>query len=102
MYKDNPDAGTVPVHEKFIDYSSKSDEELRHILEELLREERKISYQRRILHGKIDLLRAELVRRRKEGLKSGRILFNDEDIRRLSEILAGEALGIRRDDPTVE
>lgn len=102
MNKDNQDAGTIPVYEMFIDYSSKTDEELRNILDELLREERKISYQRRILHGKIDLLRAELVRRRKEGLKSGGIMFNDEDIRRLSEILVGEALGIRRDDPTME
>lgn len=100
MKEENTDTGTVPVHEKFIDYSSKSDEELRRILVELLREEKKISYQRRILHGKIDLLRAELVRRRKEGLRKGKILFNDEDIRRLSEILAGEAMGISRDDPT--
>ncbi|MBC7254075.1 MAG: hypothetical protein H5T72_08915 [Actinobacteria bacterium] len=90
------------MHETFIDYSSKSDEELRDILEELLKEERKISYQRRILHGKIDLLRAELVRRRKEGLKEGRILFNEEDIRKLSEILAGEALGLSRNDPTLD
>ncbi|MDI6874634.1 RsiG family protein [Candidatus Solincola sp.] len=102
MEEEKRDSGTVPIHETYIDYSSKSDEELRKILEELLREEKRISYQRRILHGKIDLLRAELVRRRKEGLRRGRILFNDDDIRRLSEILAGEALGVSRNDPTLD
>ena len=102
MKKGEGKGRAVPPHEIYIDYSSKSDEELRDILEELLKEERKISYQRRILHGKIDLLRAELVRRRKEGMKEGRILFNEEDIRRLSEILAGEALGVSRNDPTLD
>ncbi len=91
----------IPPHEIFIDYSGKSDDELREILEELLKEESKISYQRRILHGKIDLLRAELVRRKKEKVKEGKSLFTDEDIRRLSEILAGEALGMTRNDPTM-
>ncbi len=90
----------VPPHEIYIDYSSKSDEELRQILDELLKEESKISYQRRILHGKIDLLRAELVRRKKSRLREGKSLVSDEEIRKLSEILAGEALGVRRNDPT--
>lgn len=94
--------GAVPPHEIYIDYSCKSDEELRRILDELLREESKISYQRRILHGKIDLLRAELVRRKKGSLHEGKSLVSEDDIRKLSEILAGEALGVRRNDPTAE
>ncbi len=102
MEEEKRDHNSIPIHEAYIDYSTKSDEELRAILEELLKEEKKISYQRRILHGKIDLLRAELVRRRKEGLKKGRILFNEDDIRKLSEILAGEALGVSRHDPTLD
>lgn len=102
MEKERQGSERTPIHEAYIDYTSKSDEELRGILEELLKEEKRISYQRRILHGKIDLLRAELVRRRKEGLKEGRILFNEEDIRKLSEILAGEALGVSRNDPTLD
>lgn len=100
MKEEDRETGSIPAHEKFIDYSGKSDEELRRILEELLKEESRISYQRRILHGKIDMLRAELVRRKKEGLKESKALFDDEDIRRLSEILAGEALGMSRHDPT--
>ena len=93
-------AQEVPPHEVYIDYSSKADEELRRILEELLKEEGKVSYQRRVLHGKIDILRAEMVRRKKGSLKEGRSIISDEDISRLSEILAGEALGINRNDPT--
>ena len=92
----------VPPHEVYIDYSNKDDEELRRILEELLKEERKISYQRRVLHGKIDILRAELVRRKKSGLREGKTLISDADIDRLSEILASEALGMPRNDPTTD
>ncbi len=40
-----------------------SEEELRGRLEGLVEEERSISYRRRILHGRIDLLRAELASR---------------------------------------
>ena len=92
----------VPPHEVYIDYRSKTDEELRRILEELLKEESKISYQRRVLHGKIDILRAELVQRKKGELKDGKSIISDEDISRLSEILAGEAMGVRRNDPTTD
>jgi hypothetical protein len=100
MSEEEKKAHEVPPHEVYIDYSSKSDEELRNILEELLKEESKVSYQRRVLHGKIDILRAELVRRKKSSLKDGKSIISDEDISKLSEILAGEALGIHRNDPT--
>lgn len=93
-------AQEVPPHEVYIDYSSKTDEELRQILDELLKEEGKVSYQRRVLHGKIDILRAELVRRKRSSLKDGKSIISDEDITRLSEILASEAMGITRNDPT--
>jgi hypothetical protein len=95
-------ANTVPPHEVYIDYSKKTDQELRDILDELLKEESKISYQRRILHGKIDILRAELVQRKKAGLKEGKSIISDDDIHKLSEILAGEVLGVNRNDPTKE
>ncbi|HET7477978.1 MAG TPA: hypothetical protein VFJ72_00540 [Rubrobacteraceae bacterium] len=45
------------------DVTSLSEEELRGRLEALTGEEREISYRRRILQGRIDLIRAELVRR---------------------------------------
>lgn len=102
MNEENKKAQSVPPHEVYIDFSEKSDEELRGILDELLKEEKKVSYQRRVLHGKIDILRAELVERKKLGLKEGKSIISDDDIRKLSEILAGEALGIQRNDPTVD
>ncbi len=45
------------------DLTSVSEEELRTRLRELSEEERAISYRRRVLQGRIDLIRAELVRR---------------------------------------
>lgn len=102
MGEESNGAKTVPLHEVYIDYSNKSDEDLRQILKQLLKEEGKVSYQRRILHGKIDILRAELVRRKKIGLKEGKSIISDEEIQKLSEILAGEAMGYNRNDPTVD
>ena len=100
MNEDKKESNIVPPHEVYIDYSGKSDEELRKILEDLLKEEAKVSYQRRVLHGKIDLLRAELVERKKGSLAKGESIISDDDISKLSAILAGEAFGLPRNDPT--
>ncbi len=45
------------------DITALSEEDLRETLEALSEEERTISYRRRILQGRIDLIRAELVER---------------------------------------
>jgi hypothetical protein len=45
------------------DITALSEAELRERLEGLVEEERAVSYRRRVLHGRIDLIRAELVRR---------------------------------------
>jgi hypothetical protein len=45
------------------DITALSEAELRERLERLVEEERAVSYRRRVLHGRIDLIRAELVRR---------------------------------------
>jgi hypothetical protein len=50
------------------DVASLSDEELRSTILELEREEDDISLHRRVLHGRIDILRAERERRRRGGL----------------------------------
>ena len=42
------------------DLGTLSDQELRDLIRELMVEEHKVSYERRLLHGKIDILRAEL------------------------------------------
>ena len=41
------------------DLASLTDADLKRLIKELQEEEREISYQRRLLHGKIDILRAE-------------------------------------------
>ncbi len=79
-----------------MDLTDKSDEELRQMLDALCQEEEKISYKRRMLHGKIDILRAELVSRLKDKRTRGEKLFSRKDIDRLSEILAEEGTGVHK------
>ena len=45
------------------DLANLSDEDLKRLIDELTTEEQEVSYRRRLLHGKIDILRAELVSR---------------------------------------
>ena len=75
-------------------------DELRGLLDELYEEEQKVSYRRRVLHGKIDILRAELVRRLKEDRSEGKGDILGSDIDRLIEILANDLRGVSRFDVT--
>ena len=54
-----------PHMETFPDLGSLNDQELKDLIKQLTEEERDISYRRRILHGKIDIIGAELVRTRR-------------------------------------
>ena len=69
------------------DLSKLSDAELKKIIHDLEQEENEISYQRRMLHGKLDILRAELVARLQ---KKGEGELGQVDLDRLSQILAGK------------
>jgi hypothetical protein len=71
------------------DLGSLSDGELKSLIEDLERQEREVSYQRRLLHGKIDILRAELVARLQ--VSGGRSVLEQVDVDRLTEILTGKA-----------
>ena len=71
------------------DLASTSDEELKQLIDEYTREEQEVSYRRRILHGKIDILRAELVARLQK--TGGRSVLDDVNVESLTEILAGKA-----------
>jgi hypothetical protein len=75
--------------ETFPDIASMSDEELKELIDNLTAEEQEVSYRRRILHGQIDILRAELVNRLRENRPEGGTLIKGDDVERLSEILAG-------------
>ena len=71
------------------DLASLSDDQLKHLIEELQQEERDVSYRRRLLHGKIDILRAELVARLQTS--GGRSVLDQVDVDRLTDILTGKA-----------
>lgn len=77
-------------------------DELRALLDDLYEEEQKVSYRRRVLHGKIDILRAELVRRLKEDREAGKGVVSGSDIERLIEILANDLHGVSRYDVTTD
>jgi hypothetical protein len=70
------------------DFKNLDDTELKALIEELVREEEEVSYRRRLLHGKIDILRAELVDRIKRRHGSAASPISGDDIDRLTEILA--------------
>lgn len=71
------------------DLQTLSDEDLKALIDDLTREEQDVSYRRRLLHGKIDILRAELVTRLQK--TRGRSVLEQVDVEALSEILAGKA-----------
>jgi hypothetical protein len=71
------------------DLASLSDEDLKRLIDEYTKEEQEVSYQRRLLHGKIDILRAELVARLQK--TGGQSILDQVDVESLTEILAGKA-----------
>jgi flagellar motor switch protein FliG len=75
--------------ETFPDLGSLTDQELKDLIKELSDEEIEISYKRRILHGKIDILRAELVNRLRKKDESGELVITGADVQQLTDILAG-------------
>ncbi|HTD58513.1 MAG TPA: hypothetical protein VK672_06415 [Solirubrobacteraceae bacterium] len=82
----------------FPDLGSMTDGELKDVIRQLTDEEMEISYKRRILHGKIDILRAELVSRLREQHKGGDAAISGEDVKRLSDILANRVGGVSTDE----
>ena len=72
------------------DLASLSDADLRQLINVLVGEEHEVSFRRRMLHGKIDILRAELVARLREGHREGRSALADVDVDKLTAILASK------------
>lgn len=81
--KDRVEADSV-----LLNLDKKTDEDLRRILDELYSEEKEVSYRRRLLHGKIDILRAELTRRLSTKHKEGKGIITEKDVDKLSDILS--------------
>jgi hypothetical protein len=71
------------------DLGSLSDEELKQLKLDLEAKEHEVSYQRRVLHGQIDILRAEIVARLQR--TGGLSVLDELDVDRLTEILTGKA-----------
>jgi len=76
------------MDETFPDLGTLSDVELKDVIRQLTDEETEISYRRRILHGKIDILRAELVNRLRKQHDGGEMSITGEDVQKLTDILA--------------
>ncbi len=75
----------------FPDLGALTDQELKEMIRQLTGEEQEVSYQRRILHGKIDILRAELVNRLRKKHEEGESAISGADVQQLTDILAGKA-----------
>ena len=82
------------MDDTFPDLGALTDEELKSLIQSLTDEETEISYRRRILHGKIDILRAELVNRLRKKHEGGGEIISGDDVQRLTDILAGKAAGV--------
>jgi hypothetical protein len=76
----------------FPDLGALSEQELKELIRELTEEEQEVSYRRRILHGRIDILRAELVNRLRGKHEEGEPVISGADVRQLTEILAGRGI----------
>ncbi len=80
------------------DLAALPDAELKQLIEDLTQAEREVSMQRRLLHGRIDMLRQELVRRL-SAKDEGALSVVDVDA--LARILAGRLPDVERlqEDP---
>lgn len=77
--------------ETLVNIQSYTDDELHEMTDRLAAEEREISKRRRLLHGEIDILRAEIVRRLHEKHSGGGSLVEHGDLEVLTDILSGKA-----------
>jgi hypothetical protein len=79
------------------DLGALSDPELKDLIHELTEEEQEVSYRRRILHGKIDILRAELVNRLRHEHEEGESVISGADVQQLTDILSGKGIPAESD-----
>ena len=75
--------------EPFPDLTTLSDADLKQLIADLTAEEKEVSYRRRLLHGKIDILRTELVARLRE--TGGKSVLDQVDVESLTDILTSKA-----------
>ena len=71
------------------DLATLADTDLKELIRELEVEENEVSYRRRLLQGRIDILRAELVARLQKSVAAGESEL--ADVGRLTDILSSKA-----------
>ena len=84
--------------DSMLDIGSMDDQELKDLIGELTDEERAVSYRRRVLHGKIDILRAELVNRLKVRREAGETAISGSDVEQQTDILLGKVPTLPEDE----
>jgi hypothetical protein len=75
------------------DLTAMPDTDLKQLIRGLIAEEKEISYHRRVLHGKIEIAKAELIRRLKGSDDQG---LSVVDVDALSRILASRLPDLER------
>ncbi len=88
-YSERVDAVTESSFERLLNIQSYSDPELKELAARLAEEEREVSMRRRLLHGEMDIVRAEMVRRLRDKNKGEGGLVVDGDVAALTDILRG-------------
>lgn len=81
------------------DLTTLTDDNLRDLIRRLSEEENEVSYRRRLLHGKIDILRAELVTRLQKQVGDDHSSTSEVNLERLTEILASKTSAASNDKP---
>lgn len=79
------------------DLGSLDDDQLKQLIDSYVQEESEVSYRRRILHGYIDILKSELLARKKAAYSGEGGALDNIDIDQLSRILSGK--GLPEDSP---
>lgn len=99
VYSESVIAVDESSFERLVNIQAYSDEELKALAGTLTLEERELSMRRRMLHGELDIVRAEIVRRLRDKGRSGKGLVEDGDVAALTEILTrGGRRGKSADD----
>ena len=81
------DDDLLPTGHELDDANDLSDDDLRERIHKCTQSEREVSFKRRILHGQIDLLRAEIVARLRDRDGEASEHLTASDVEQLSEII---------------
>ena len=82
------DDDLLPVGDEADDVAELSDDELRERIHARTQSEREVSFKRRMIHGHIDLLRAEIIARLRDREGEASEHLTASDVEQLSEILS--------------